>query len=93
MLDLLMACSPTYRRSWMAPLRSLLLVQTFSEFVRRTRNSPFFSPTASISPSLLKLRQRAAWPTHTLLSNFCREDEVREVVGGEGRVGVSQFKF
>lgn len=58
----------------MAALRSLLLVQTVSELLSSTRNSPFFSPTASISPSLLKLRQREAWPTHTLLSSFCREE-------------------
>lgn len=81
----------------MAALRSLLLVQTLSELVSRTRNSPFFNPTASISPSLLKLRQRAAWPTHTLLSSFCRDEEVGEVVregiGGEGRGGIGQFKF
>lgn len=77
----------------MAALRSLLLVHTFNELVSRTRSSPFFNPTASISPSPLKLRQRAAWPTHTLLSSFCREEEVGEVVGGEGRVGMGRFKF
>ncbi|KAF3841782.1 hypothetical protein F7725_023733 [Dissostichus mawsoni] len=32
------------------------------------RNSPFFIPTASISPSALKLTQRAAAPTHTLFN-------------------------
>lgn len=77
----------------MAALRSLLLVQTFSELMSRTRNSPFFNPTASISPSPLKLRQRAAWPTHTLLSSFCREEagSLGEEVGREGWMG--QVKF
>lgn len=77
----------------MVALRSLLLVQTFSELVSRTRNSPFFSPTASISPSPLKLRQRAAWLTHTLLSSFCREEKVGDVVGEEARVGLGRFKL
>lgn len=77
----------------MAVLRSLLLVQTFSELVSRTRNSPFFSPTASISPSPLKLMQRAARPTLTLLSSFCREEEAGEVIRGEGIVGLGRLKF
>lgn len=45
--------SPSYRMSWMAALRSRFFAQIFSELARRTRNSPFFMPTASISPSAL----------------------------------------
>ena len=58
----------TYLTSLMEPALSLFFPHTLRPLAKRTMNSPFFSPTAIISPSGLKATDLAG-PTDNLANN------------------------